>query len=756
MDKTGKTIFSVIKGGKNQAEGGRKADSGALPDLDRVTMDAAALLASKQREDGHWVFDLEADVTIPAEYVMLQRFIGRPLEPETAERLTTYIMERQMPDGSWPLYAVDGNANISASVKAYFALKLLGQDKNAPPMIKARQMILALGGAETSNVFTRITLALFGQVPWRTPPAMPIEIMLLPKWFFFHLSKVAYWSRTVIVPLLILYAVKPVCRLQHDEGIAELFLTPPDKLGHLDRFRQHGWRKNAFILLDRLLKRTMHRFPRRVKARALNEAERWTRARMQGDGGIGAIYPAMANAVMALKSLGYGDDDPDYQRGLAAIEDLMVNMGSDCCNGAADNGSGAFGAYHDSSAAPDLYPTALAGTAGNQANSFCQPCCSPIWDTCMSLTALCEAGYSGEQTERAMAWLFSQQIDLPGDWSEQQPGLAAGGWAFQYENARYPDVDDTAKVLMSLFRAGALKRPEYGEQIERAINWVLGMQSTDGGWGAFDRDNNHHYLNDIPFADHGALLDPSTADLTGRCIELLGTLGHGPDYPPIAKAIAYLKKEQEPFGGWFGRWGVNYIYGTWSVLSGLRQAGEDMDSPYVNKATQWLISCQNDDGGWGETCASYDDPSLAGSGTSTASQTAWALLGLMAAGKANHIAVAAGVRFLAERYQDGWEEQQFTGTGFPRVFYLRYHGYSLFFPVWSLAVYQRYTSGVETVQMQVTRRDAPAIHASSASPAVQTQQAATDAVAEVPPDAADQRKFERPTLGRTGAHQPPH
>lgn len=698
MEKTNKTIFSVIDGGKKPSP-----RSGEPTGLDAVATDAAAFLAAQQQEDGHWVFDLEADVTIPAEYVMLQRFIGREIAPEVAEQLSGYILDRQMPDGSWPLYAVDGNANISASVKAYFALKLLGHDKQAPYMVKARRTILALGGAETSNVFTRITLALFGQVPWHTPPAMPIEIMLLPGWFFFHLNKVAYWSRTVIVPLLILYATKPVCRLRHDEGIAELFRTPPDMLPHLDRFKPRGWRKNGFILLDRALKRTMHLVPRRINRRALAEAERWTRARMQGDGGIGAIYPAMANAVMALKTLGCGDDDPDYRRGLEAIDNLMIHSGAQVL-GIPGEGSGGRGSFGSSSAAPDLYPTAWSDTARTTAHSFCQPCNSPVWDTCMSLTALCEAGHDGRQIERAMAWLFARQVTVPGDWSHRRPELVPGGWAFQYENARYPDVDDTAKVLMSLFRAGALERPEYREQIGRAVNWVLGMQSSNGGWGAFDVDNHHHYLNDIPFADHGALLDPSTADLTGRCIELLGMLGHGPDHPPVARAIAYLKQEQEPFGGWFGRWGVNYIYGTWSVLSGLHQVGEDMGSPSVRKAVQWLLSCQNSDGGWGETCASYDDPSLAGSGASTASQTAWALLALMAAGEAGHAAVAAGIRHLTERYDNGWEERQFTGTGFPRVFYLRYHGYSLFFPVWALAVYRRHMRGMETVQERVKRR----------------------------------------------------
>ncbi len=712
MNRPAIPSLSVINGGKKSGteESGRSGRRD--PDrLDGLVGSASALLASRQQEDGHWVFDLEADVTIPAEYVMLRRFIGTPLDSDAVSRLSTYLLERQLPDGGWPLYAVDGDANISASVKAYFALKLLGHDKGAPHMVRARRMILALGGAERCNVFTRITLALFGQVPWHTPPAMPVEIMLLPGWFFFHLSKVAYWSRTVIVPLLILYATQPVCRLGYGEGIAELFRTPPDKLGHLDGFRRQAWRKNVFILLDRLLKRCMGLIPGRVRRRALDEAERWTRERMQGDGGIGAIYPAMANAVMALKTLGCGENDPDYQRGLRAIDRLLIHT-EQAQVVLPDDGA----AMHvtlaatGSSAAAELYPAPLGEGAEKRSFSFCQPCTSPVWDTALSLTALCEAQAGGFSPDRAMEWLFSQQISTPGDWSERCSGLECGGWAFQYENALYPDVDDTSKVLMSLFRAGALDRPEYREKIARAVRWVLGMQSSDGGWGAFDVDNNHLYLNDIPFADHGALLDPSTADLTGRCIEMLGMLGHGPDFPPIARGIAFLRREQEPFGGWFGRWGVNYIYGTWSVLSGLNQAGEDMGAPYVRRGVEWLISCQNDDGGWGETCASYDDPSLAGSGASTASQTAWALLGLLAAGEANHAAVKAGVSYLTERFNDGWDERYFTGTGFPRVFYLRYHGYSLFFPVWALGVYARHRKGETTAQERVREHSVRGMH----------------------------------------------
>lgn len=705
--------FKVLSGGqKNSAQKvGRPFERRGSFDRGRLTWTlehARARMLSLQADDGNWVFALEADTTIASEYLMLQRFLGRPLSSELQQRLAEYLLSRQLPDGGWPLYAEDGFANLSATVKAYFALKLLGYDTHCEPLVRARKMVLNLGGAERCNVFTRIGLALFGQIPWHTTPAMPAEVMLLPRWFFFHLSKISYWARTVVVPLLILYAEKPVCRVEPWEAVPELFVTPPDKLGHLDTYRSGQWRKNLFIFLDRMAKRTLPLVPRPLHARAMKAAETWTREHMQGAGGIGAIFPAMANAVMALKTLGCSETDADYLRGIRALDDLLIER----CNVAPREDTPISPCWcTGSTVVPLPDPGPVGSHAARDDGGVCQPCASPVWDTALALTGLLEAGLDSKHTavERAVRWLLEQQVSIKGDWSQRVPDLEPGGWAFQFENALYPDLDDTSKVLMSLVRAGVLDNPTYRREVSRAINWVIGMQNSDGGWGAFDVDNNYLYLNDIPFADHGALLDPSTADVTGRCIEMLGMVGFGKDFPPLARGIAFLRDAQESFGGWYGRWGVNYIYGTWSALSGLALGGEDLQAPYIRRAVGWLESVQNPDGGWGETCYTYDDPALAGRGASTASQTAWALLGLMAAGEVDNLAVRRGVQYLIEEQNraGGWNERHFTGTGFPRVFYLRYHGYSQYFPLWALGVYARVSSGNPSRQVAV-RRAGPA------------------------------------------------
>ena len=637
-----------------------------VPRTDPVTetlVHSGTALLEQQRQAGYWRFDLEADTTIPSEYILLQHLLGR-VDRAREQRLADYILSRQLPDGSWPLYE-GGPGNISATVKAYFALKTAGRDPAGEAMQRACAWVRGNGGAEQVNVFTRILLATFGQAPWRTVPAMLAEVIWLPRWWFFSLDKVSYWSRCVIIPLLLIFAFKPVHR---GTDIRELFNSDPESLKHIDKFIPGARVKNAFILLDRLLKLLEPMVPGFIRRLSMRKLETWMREHMRGEGGIGAIFPAMANAVYALKLLDCDANDPDLARGLQAIEDLVTE---------------------------------------EAAETYVQPCVSPIWDTCLSLSALSEAGLRADNKaiKPATDWLFDKQVFTRGDWISKAPDLEGGGWAFQFENDFYPDVDDTSMVVMALLRVGAHYHPDKKRRIAQAVNWTIGMQNTDGGWGAFDIDNHYEYLNNIPFADHGALVDPSTADLTGRCIEMLAMLGYDKTFPPIARAIEFLKQDQEPCGAWFGRWGVNYIYGTWAVLVGLGALGEDPNQPWLRKAVKWLKDIQNSDGGWGESCDTYNDPTLAGSGESTASQTAWALLGLMAMGETESEAVEKGISYLVRNFDGakGWKEASFTGTGFPRVFYLRYHGYSHYFPVWAMGVYARYRQGLETRQDMLIR-----------------------------------------------------
>lgn len=640
-----------------------QAPARATDPLDKTIVTSGSALLERQYTGGYWRFDLEADVTIPAEYLFLQYFLDT-VDHEREARLADYILSRQLADGSWPLYE-GGPGNISATVKAYLALKLAGLDPATGPLKQAREWILAHGGAENANVFTRITLAVFGQIPWHTVPAMLPEMVWMPNWFLFNLNKVSYWSRCVIYPLLILFAKKPVHTLKPEYRIHELFIRDPDSFKHIDTYDKRLLR-SVFIFIDRSLKILEKFIPGWLRTLSLRKIERWTRDHMRGTGGIGAIFPAMANAVMALKILGYDKTDPDMARGIQAIEDLVLE---------------------------------------NPDETYVQPCVSPIWDTCLTISALSECGIAEDHpaVNAAVDWLFDKQVFVRGDWSVKAPDLDSGGWAFQFENDLYPDVDDTSMVVMAMLRAGVHKNPDKARRLAMAVNWVIGMQNSDGGWGAFDIDNRYEYLNNIPFADHGALVDPSTADLTGRCIEMLAMLGYDRSFPPIARGLEFLRRDQMESGAWYGRWGVNYIYGTWAVLVGLGALGEDPNQAHIVKAVQWLKSLQNGDGGWGEDCNSYDDPSLQGKGESTASQTAWALLGLMAAGEINSESVERGIHYLSRNFEGtgGWREAPYTGTGFPRVFYLRYHGYSHYFPLWALGVYRNLKNGTETKQATV-------------------------------------------------------
>ncbi|MCW6510109.1 squalene--hopene cyclase [Lichenifustis flavocetrariae] len=636
---------------------------GASPrsdELHKTIARATQALRSQQRKDGHFAFELEADATIPSEYILLKHFLGEP-DIEMERKIGVYLRRVQGADGGWPLVH-GGDLNMSASVKAYFALKMIGDSVDAPHMLRARDAILAHGGASQVNVFTRNTLALFGEVPWRAVPVMPVEIMLLPAWFPFHLNKVSYWARTTLVPMMVLAALKPIAVNPRRIGIRELFLTPPERERHWPTAQQDlkVWGA-VFAAIDAVLHKVEPFFSKAVRRRAIDKAVAFTIEHLNGEDGLGAIYPAMANTVMMFQRLGYSPDLPEVKLARASIEKLMVV---------------------------------------NEHEAYCQPCLSPIWDTALSAQALLETGDDGEATaQRGLDWLIPRQVlDVVGDWAHNRPNVRPGGWAFQYENPHYPDLDDTAVVVMAMDRlAGKPGGERYKEAIARGREWVVGLQSKNGGWGAFEADNVHYHLNAIPFADHGALLDPPTADVTGRCVSMLAQLGERMETSePLRRGVEYLMREQEPNGSWFGRWGVNYIYGTWSVLIALNAAGIDHASGPIRRAVDWLLSIQNPDGGWGESDLSYE-ANRAGhrAAPSTASQTAWATLGLMAAGEVDHPAVARGIAYLMERQDaDGfWPEESFTGTGFARVFYLRYHGYSKFFPLWATARFRNLKAG---------------------------------------------------------------
>jgi len=620
-------------------------------EIEGVIEQASNWLLSRQAEDGHWAFELEADATIPAEYIFLNHFVDE-IDDQLERKLAAYLRNIQENHGGWPLYH-EGDFNLSASVKAYFALKLVGDSADAPHMVKARNAILAHGGAERSNVFTRIALALFEQLPWRAVPVMRPEAMLMPKWAPFHVDKVSYWSRTVMVPLFIIACLKPKAANPRQAHIRELFASPPENIRDYIVNPTGHWIGDWLIRLDQVVRVAEPLFPKAVERRAVDKALAFVKERLNGDEGLGGIFPAIANNVMAYHALGYSKDHPDYRTARHALDRLVV-------------------------------------TNDEEKSAYCQPCLSPVWDTGLAVHALLESGLTDgdEVLDRANNWLVGRQIlDIYGDWQSNRKNLRPGGWAFQYRNDHYPDVDDTAVVVMALHRANPEK---FKHTIERATEWVVGMQSRNGGWGAFDADNEHYFLQHIPFADHGALLDPPTADVSARCLGMLAQLGYSKKNQTVRKALSFIKREQEDDGSWFGRWGNNYVYGTWSVLCALNAIGEDPNQPYIRHAVDWLKGRQSPDGGWGEDCASYWQHRRDEVKASTPSQTSWAILGLMAAGEVNSVTVRGGIEYLmrAPRDDGKWQEEYFNAVGFPRIFYLRYHGYSSFFPLWALARYR--------------------------------------------------------------------
>jgi squalene-hopene/tetraprenyl-beta-curcumene cyclase len=612
-------------------------------------------LFSSQHQDGYWCGELEADTTLESDYILLHTLLGTG-DPARFQRAANWITQHQNADGGWSIY-VGGPSNIGASVKAYFGLKLAGYKADHPVLQSARKKILELGGVTEVNTFTKIYLCFFGQYDYDAVPAVPPEIVLFPNWFWFNIYEISSWSRAILVPLSICYAKKPFKKIPREMGVEELFV------GGMQKSRMHlrwskqivSWR-NFFLLLDRMTHWLERVHIRPLRSIALKQAEKWMLERFEMSDGLAGIYPSIMNSVIALRCQGYSLDDPQVIRALDEFEKL--------------------------------------GIEDKENDTFrMQPCMSPVWDTAYALFALGEAGVPANDPRmvKCADWILQKQVRTPGDWQVKNPKGKPGGWYFEFNNEFYPDVDDSAMVCLALSHTEHPNGRYQRESVQRAIDWILSMQCKNGGWASFDKDNDRMVFQYVPFADHNAMLDPPTVDITGRILEMLATYGYDQSHPTVKRAIQFVRNEQEPDGSWFGRWGVNYIYGTALVLRGLEAIGMDNHEPCMQQAAEWLRMVQNPDGGWGESCGSYDDPTLRGVGDSTPSQTAWAILGLLAVGDTRSDSVARGIAYLMRtQKEDGsWDEALYTGTGFPRVFYLKYHLYRQYFPLLALTTYAK-------------------------------------------------------------------
>ncbi|MCZ7646576.1 MAG: squalene--hopene cyclase [Planctomycetota bacterium] len=640
----------------------KDAPTPALEAVEAAIQSSSEWFVRRQSAEGYWVAELEADTTLESYFILFKAFFGQRDHPKVA-KYAKVILEEMLPAGGWAMYE-HGPAEISLSVLSYFALKIAGVPAEDPRMLKSRDAILALGGATKANTYTKFHLAFFDQYDWEHVPAIPPEMIFLPSMSPINIYEMSSWSRTIFVPLSVIYALKPVCPLPKACHVDELFVGGREhaNLALPRDNRALSW-TNFFLLTDRALK-IAERFPIQAARRlAIKRAEMWMIERFEASGGLGAILPAMMNSVLALRILGYPEDDPRIEHGIRELDKLEI---------------------------PD--------PAGETIRI--QPCHSPVWDTAIGTYALAVAGRPGDDPalQKAAAWLLSKEVKRPGDWSVKN-NVPPSGWYFEFENEFYPDVDDTIMVMMALRNLHPKgERAKVDAALERALRWVLGMQNRDGGWGAFDRDNDMDFLTKVPFADHNAMIDPSTADLTSRCLEMFATIApeiFTLEHPVVKRALAFIKKDQCKDGSWYGRWGVNYLYGTWQVLRGLRLIGEDMSKGYVRKAVEWLRGIQLDDGGWGERCDTYEDPSRKGKGPSTASQTAWATMGLLNAGHGSSQAVRRGIAYLLETQTAAgtWDEDEWTGTGFPKVFYLKYHYYRHYWPLMAFGQYRRFLRG---------------------------------------------------------------
>jgi squalene-hopene/tetraprenyl-beta-curcumene cyclase len=652
----------------------------ARPRFGRIDADVSQVKAAvgrsrdyvlaQQHPDGYWSAELEADSMLEADYIFLHVLLESG-DQGKMKRALTEILRYQNDDGSWSIYP-GGPGNISLAVKCYFACKLMGMSAENPILLRAKAWILAHGGVVECNTFTKIYLCALGQYDYDAVPAIPPEIVLAPNWFYFNIYEISSWSRAILVPLSIIYAKKPFKKIPAEQGIDELFVGGREHANlrlRMDRKKLISWR-NFFLVADRAFHKIEAVYIRPLRKIALKKAEKWMLERLEMSDGLGAIYPAMLNAIIALRCLGYSDDDPQVIRARDEFEKLGIE----------DPG------------VPDF----------SEPTFRMQPCMSPVWDTAYAVFVLGEAGVPNDDPRllKAADWMLSKEVRHKGDWAVKARNAEPGGWYFEFNNEFYPDTDDTAQVLLSLSKVENPRERLQYDVSQRAIQWLFAMQCKNGGWGSFDKDNTKMIFQYIPFADHNAMLDPPTVDITGRILEMLAAYGYTREDKRVERAIQFIYKEQEPDGSWFGRWGVNYLYGTFLVLRGLEAMGVWNHEPQVQQAAEWIRMVQNADGGWGESCLSYDDPNQRGIGPSTPSQTAWAILGLLAAGDNRSDSVAKGIRWLLSRQEiDGsWDESvgegatrqaQYTGTGFPRVFYLAYHMYRNFFPLLALTTYLR-------------------------------------------------------------------
>ncbi|HEY4962201.1 MAG TPA: squalene--hopene cyclase [Candidatus Limnocylindrales bacterium] len=637
---------------------------------------AAAIDASRKYmfslqhpEEGYWCGELGADTTLESDYVLLHRLLGTE-NPERTQKCANEILSHQNEDGGWPIFN-GGPSNISASVKAYFALKMAGHSHEHPALAKARERILVMGGVTEVNTFTKIYLCFLGQYDYDAVPAIPPEITLFPNWFWFNIYEISSWSRAILVPLSIAYAKKPFKKIPDEEGIEELFVGGRGKQNLRLKWDKKlvSWR-NFFLLLDRLVHFFEKVHIRPLRSIALKKAERWMLERLEMSDGLGAIYPGIMNSIIALRCLGYSLDDPQVIRAMDEFERLGIE---------------------------------------EETTFRMQPCMSPVWDTALAVFALADSGVSPTDHRLVLPseWMLKKQVTRKGDWCVKNPKAEPAGWYFEFNNEFYPDVDDTAMVMLALGKVKTSNENYQDKSVQRALDWVLSMQCKNGGWASFDKDNDRMVFQYVPFADHNAMLDPATVDITGRVLESLAAYGYSMKDEPVRRALEFIKREQEPDGSWFGRWGVNYIYGTMLVLRGLEAVGMDHHEPCVQQAAEWLRMMQNPDGGWGETCGSYDDPNTKGVGPSTASQTAWAVMGLLAANDTRSDSLQLGIGYLLKtQLRDGsWSEAWYTGTGFPRVFYLMYHMYRQYFPLIALTAYAKASAASQEEQLRITRTD---------------------------------------------------